>query len=387
MPTNKRAKASKSTRAARDAEVEQELAQASGSGAPATQDPSDALPPSGARAAKKGSRRTPKSSAAAETATTTEDSAPTQAGPSAPRAQSADLPMQVNEPIGGEGDDVGQQHDFVIDYSDENDVDDAEDEDFDDVEEGDEDDIEQLEDDPDHPFGLDAPDHPHHDHPESQDDRDLAAEFAEAAAAVMGGAGASGMGAEGDEDEEDDEDEDEDMDDDGGIGGGLGGLSGGPSERSGLFGSFAASLASFGMMSGTNGRLKNILNVLRDRSSDPDPTQKLVALQELSEILSISTEDTLAGFFNIDGFVKEFMYILNTNSAPMSVIDLYGEESGVEMMLLACRCLANLMEALPGSSHSVVYAGAVPVLCSKLVEIQYIDLAEQTLSVRSPFCH
>lgn len=58
------------------------------------------------------------------------------------------------------------------------------------------------------------------------------------------------------------------------------------------------------------------------------------------------------------------------------------EESNVQMMLLACRCLANLMEALPGSAHSVVYAGAVPVLCSKLLEIQYIDLAEQTLSVR-----
>jgi hypothetical protein len=32
----------------------------------------------------------------------------------------------------------------------------------------------------------------------------------------------------------------------------------------------------------------------------------------------------------------------------------------------------------------VVYSGAVPVLCSKLLEIQYIDLAEQALSVKSP---
>jgi hypothetical protein len=29
----------------------------------------------------------------------------------------------------------------------------------------------------------------------------------------------------------------------------------------------------------------------------------------------------------------------------------------------------------------VVYHGAIPVLCSKLIEISYIDLAEQTLSV------
>ena len=53
------------------------------------------------------------------------------------------------------------------------------------------------------------------------------------------------------------------------------------------------------------------------------------------------------------------------------------------MMLLACRCLANLLEALPNSVNAIVYAGAVPVLCAKLLEIQYIDLAEQTLSVSS----
>jgi E3 ubiquitin-protein ligase TRIP12 len=40
------------------------------------------------------------------------------------------------------------------------------------------------------------------------------------------------------------------------------------------------------------------------------------------------------------------------------------------------------MEALPGVAHTVVYHGAIPVLCSKLIEISYIDLAEQTLSVR-----
>merc|ERR1719487_169950 len=56
------------------------------------------------------------------------------------------------------------------------------------------------------------------------------------------------------------------------------------------------------------------------------------------------------------------------------------DDNDEQMMLLACRCLANLMEALPGSAHSVVYAGAVPVLCDKLKDIQYIDLAEQTMS-------
>ncbi|KAI7939845.1 hypothetical protein MJO29_014581 [Puccinia striiformis f. sp. tritici] len=38
------------------------------------------------------------------------------------------------------------------------------------------------------------------------------------------------------------------------------------------------------------------------------------------------------------------------------------------------------MEALPGSAHTVVHHGAVPVLCANLLEINFTDLAEQSLS-------
>jgi E3 ubiquitin-protein ligase TRIP12 len=50
-------------------------------------------------------------------------------------------------------------------------------------------------------------------------------------------------------------------------------------------------------------------------------------------------------------------------------------------MLLACRCLANLIEAMPYAAHSIVSLGAVPILNSKLMEIEFIDLAEQVLQV------
>ena len=59
----------------------------------------------------------------------------------------------------------------------------------------------------------------------------------------------------------------------------------------------------------------------------------------------------------------------------------YTGDENPEAQVLACRCLANLMEARPGVAHTVVYHGAIPVLCSKLIEISCIDLAEQTLSV------
>jgi E3 ubiquitin-protein ligase TRIP12 len=133
-------------------------------------------------------------------------------------------------------------------------------------------------------------------------------------------------------------------------------------------GSLAALRHLTGMMSGTTRRLQGILEQLRSM----DMTMQLVALQELSEVLLISTEDNLAGHFAPDAYVKELVKLMQPN-------EFTGEENP-EVMLLACRCLANLMEALPQATANIVYGGAVPVLCSKLLEIGFIDLAEQCLS-------
>lgn len=160
------------------------------------------------------------------------------------------------------------------------------------------------------------------------------------------------------------------------------------------FGSYMMSLSS---------RLKTMLNNIKTTA---DPTTRLVTLQELSELLSISTEDTLAGSFQVEQFVRELVKILGGRGADededeegdddspeqdedaalaaalaLSTGNTYQGDDNLEAQVLACRCLANLMEALPGVAHTVVYHGAIPVLCSKLIEISYIDLAEQTLSV------
>ncbi|KHN99024.1 thyroid hormone receptor interactor 12 [Metarhizium album ARSEF 1941] len=157
-----------------------------------------------------------------------------------------------------------------------------------------------------------------------------------------------------DEDDEDEEDDDEDEEDPfggfGGSGGAVAGLS-------------STLRALTGMMSGLTGRLRELLNNLRE----DDLSVQVIALQELSEILLVSNEDNLSGHFSPDSFVKELVLLMNKEESP-------------EVMLLACRCLANLMEALPASVANVVYGGAVPVLCQKLLEISFIDLAEQALS-------
>ncbi|KAF5662075.1 e3 ubiquitin ligase TRIP12 [Fusarium heterosporum] len=158
-----------------------------------------------------------------------------------------------------------------------------------------------------------------------------------------------------DEDEEgsrryDDDDDDDDDDPFGGFGGPPGSLS-------------STLRALTGMMTGVTSRFREILHNIRV----DDLSVQVIALQELSDVLLISNEDNLSGHFSPDAFVKELVTLMNKEESP-------------EIMMLACRCLANLMEALPASVANVVYGGAVPVLCQKLLEISFIDLAEQALS-------
>lgn len=133
-------------------------------------------------------------------------------------------------------------------------------------------------------------------------------------------------------------------------------------------GLFSSGGSMSGMVSGMSSRLKSILTNLR---AYEDPSLQLIALQDLAVLLSVSTEDTLAGYFSCDSFVKELVLLMRGT----------GDFDNPEIMLLACRCLSNLMEAMPASLGSVVYSGAVSVLVSKLLEIHYMDLAEQSLTV------
>nr|XP_031864296.1 uncharacterized protein CI109_000209 [Kwoniella shandongensis]KAA5531368.1 hypothetical protein CI109_000209 [Kwoniella shandongensis] len=230
------------------------------------------------------------------------------------------------------------------------------------------------------------------------------------------------------DDDEDDDDDDDDGDEDGeNTGGGLGG-GGGPggnaydrlarlATESGLNIDEATAAALFGpgfrafggLMSGLSNRFKRLKNNLQSKNIGT----RLGALRECSELLLVSNEDTLGGAFSPTSFATEFVAILNgkpninhqgesedeqpgldemdedaqlaavlaiSSGGAMPALGGAGGEDDMECQLLACRCLAHLMEALPGSGHTLVHLGAVPVLCSKLTEISYIELAEQTLS-------
>jgi E3 ubiquitin-protein ligase TRIP12 len=179
-------------------------------------------------------------------------------------------------------------------------------------------------------------------------------------------------GEDDDEDGEDDEDDDDDDDDEEEKRryGNLDELEGLGFDPFGPFGGpggahFSQALRAIsGMVSGMGSRLRDILNNLRQQE---DPSVQLVALSELAELLLVSNEDHLSGQFMPDAFVKELVSLMQAEHSP-------------EIMLLACRCIANLIEALPASVANVVHGGAVPILCQKLLEISFIDLAEQALS-------
>ncbi|KAF6170779.1 hypothetical protein GIB67_015731 [Kingdonia uniflora] len=111
-----------------------------------------------------------------------------------------------------------------------------------------------------------------------------------------------------------------------------------------------------------SGRLKKILTGLR---AEGEEGKQVEALTQLCEILSIGTEDSLSTFA-VDSFVPVLVGLLNHESNP-------------DIMLLAARALTHLCDVLPSSCAAVVHYGAVSCFCARLLTIEYMDLAEQSL--------
>ncbi|TVU13329.1 hypothetical protein EJB05_40379 [Eragrostis curvula] len=125
----------------------------------------------------------------------------------------------------------------------------------------------------------------------------------------------------------------------------------------------AAAAASSSSASGQlSGRMKKILSGLR---ADGEDGRQVEALTQLCEMLSIGTEESL-GAFSVDSFVPVLVGLLNHESNP-------------DIMLLAARALTHLCDVLPSSCSAVVHYGAVPCFCARLLTIEYMDLAEQSL--------
>eukprot|EP01117_Protostelium_nocturnum_P003254 TRINITY_DN1420_c0_g1_i2.p1 TRINITY_DN1420_c0_g1~~TRINITY_DN1420_c0_g1_i2.p1 ORF type:complete len:1554 (+),score=499.41 TRINITY_DN1420_c0_g1_i2:246-4907(+) len=109
-------------------------------------------------------------------------------------------------------------------------------------------------------------------------------------------------------------------------------------------------------------RLNTLLQGLK---SEGNEDIQLQCLFELCDFLSVGTEENMSNFA-VDSFVPPLVSLLQVDYNP-------------ELMLISCRALTYLMEALPSASSYLVNHGAIPPLCAKLLSIDYIDLAEQSI--------
>eukprot|EP01134_Creolimax_fragrantissima_P007092 CFRG7092T1 len=113
----------------------------------------------------------------------------------------------------------------------------------------------------------------------------------------------------------------------------------------------------------SGGRFQPLLEAMADFE---DETRQIVAVTDLCEQLSVATEETLSGF-PTQAMIANLMRLMNAEHNP-------------DLMLVAIRTITHLLEAKPSSTLAVVRAGVVPALCAKLLSIEYIDLAEQSLT-------
>lgn len=67
-------------------------------------------------------------------------------------------------------------------------------------------------------------------------------------------------------------------------------------------------------------------------------------------------------------------------------VQLLGAEHNPDIMLLAARALTYMAD-VPGLTSSIVRHGAVPAFCARLLTIEYIDLAEQSLQALEKLSH
>ena len=98
----------------------------------------------------------------------------------------------------------------------------------------------------------------------------------------------------------------------------------------------------------------------------------MACLSELCNQLSLG-DDKFLRKFNVDEFV------------PV-LVELMEPERNPDIILLAARALTNLVHLLPNSCATVVRCQAVPALVSRILEISYIDLAEQCLKAWPCMC-
>lgn len=96
-------------------------------------------------------------------------------------------------------------------------------------------------------------------------------------------------------------------------------------------------------------------------------TDQMTGVSELCEYLSISTEESMITF-PVDQVIPVLVELLDLSP---------------EVMLLSTRAITQLMDIHPSSARQLSHCGGIETLCNKLVCIEYIDVAEQSIQALS----
>ncbi|CAI9784235.1 unnamed protein product [Fraxinus pennsylvanica] len=113
---------------------------------------------------------------------------------------------------------------------------------------------------------------------------------------------------------------------------------------------------------GDQSKFKNVLSRL---SEEVEESGQLATLTELCELLSFATDSSLSS--------------LMTDSFSPILVKLARQDSNPDIMLLTTRAMTYLCDVNPRSLGFLVRHDAVPVLCQKLMVIEYLDVVEQCL--------
>lgn len=114
-------------------------------------------------------------------------------------------------------------------------------------------------------------------------------------------------------------------------------------------------------------RNERVQNILAEIQAIGEEERQLQGLIDLCDYFNLSLEELLSGF-PVDNFVPTLVELLHYEHNP-------------DIMLLTTRAMTYMIEAIPKSARAVVREGAVPIFCARLLSIQYIDVAEQTLQI------
>ena len=118
------------------------------------------------------------------------------------------------------------------------------------------------------------------------------------------------------------------------------------------------------MPSSTSARISDLIDAM---STHKDPYLVMETLNEISNSLLMMT--------SIQSERQVPTYLL----AEKLVAVISGYPDHLELQVAACRCIYNLAEVNYELMHEIVSAGVIECLNSKLLDLSYIDMAEQAL--------